>query len=114
MNRYKLSRAGVDVEQGLSRLENDKEFYESLLKKFCTDTRYEQLKDALEQEKCQEAFRYAHPLKGIAGNLSMTRLYDATVPLVEELRQGNLRNAQALFPEVQAAYEALMIVLQNL
>lgn len=114
MNRYKLSKAGVDVEQGLNRVGYSKEFYESLLKKFCEDDYYEQLKSALKQEECQEAFRYAHTLKGISGNLSMTRLYNAIAPLVEELRKGNLANAQALFPEVEAAYEVLMDVLKNM
>ena len=28
MNRYKLTKAGVDVNQGLKRLDNNKEFYE--------------------------------------------------------------------------------------
>ena len=35
MNRYKLTKAGVDVNEGLKRLDNDKDFYEELLEKFC-------------------------------------------------------------------------------
>lgn len=57
MNRYKLSKAGVDVNQGLKRLNNDKEFYESLLQKFCEDTHYEDLKAALEQGDTDAAFQ---------------------------------------------------------
>lgn len=113
MNRYKLSKAGVDVNQGLKRLNNDKEFYESLLQKFCEDTHYEDLKAALEQGDTDAAFRASHALKGAAGNLSFVRLYSLLAPMVEELRHHNLESAKNAFPEVTAAYESLMEVLKN-
>lgn len=113
MNRYKLSVAGVDVNQGLKRLNNDKEFYEELLQKFCEDVHYQQLLKALEQGDAKEAFQHGHALKGMAGNLSMVRLYDALVPLVEELRNGNPEKAKKLLQEVKDAYEVLMGALQS-
>ena len=105
MNRYKLSKAGVDLRQGLERLGNNKEFYESMLKKFCSDLNFAQLRSALKQGKAEDAFLHAHALKGIAGNLSVVRLYDALVPLVEELRKGEMKNAPELFETVETAYE---------
>lgn len=113
MNRYKLSRAGVDVNQGLKRLNNSSEFYESLLMKFCDDTRYEQLKNAMDQGDMQQAFQHAHALKGAAGNLSLVRLYNALAPVVEELRRGNLEAAREYFKEVSEAYDVLMGVLKQ-
>lgn len=113
MNRYKLSRAGVDVNQGLKRLNNDKEFYESLLQKFCEDTHYDDLKNALEQGDTDTAFQAAHALKGAAGNLSCTRLYSLLTPMVEELRHHDLESAKNAFPEITASYETLMEVLKS-
>ena len=113
MNRYKLSKAGVDVNQGLKRLNNDKEFYESLLEKFCKDTHYAELQAAFEQGDTEGAFQAAHALKGAAGNLSFVRLYSVLAPMVEELRHHDLESAKKALPEVTAAYEALMEVLKS-
>lgn len=113
MNRYKLSRAGVDVKQGLKRLDNDSAFYEILLKKFCDSPQYEQLKNAMDQGDTQQAFQHAHTLKGASGNLSLVRIYDALTPMVEELRKGNLEMAQKYFEEVSEAYDVLMKVLKE-
>lgn len=41
-----------------------------------------------------------------AGNLSMTRLYTALVPLVDALRKNDLQQAQQLLPAVEEAYTA--------
>ena len=106
MNRYKLTKAGVDVNQGLKRLDNNKEFYEELLVKFCEDTHFEKMVCAMNEEEVQEAFQCAHAVKGAAGNLSMTRLYTELVPLVDALRKNDLQHARQLLPAVQEAYTA--------
>lgn len=108
MNRYKLTKAGVDVNEGLKRLDNDKDFYEELLEKFCNDSHYAELKRAMEHEDAETAFKEAHALKGMAGNLSCTRMYHALAPFVEKLRRHELEGAIALFPAVSEAYSAVM------
>lgn len=113
MNRYKLSRAGVDVNQGLKRLNNNSEFYEQLLGKFCNDTHYGQLKNAMDQGDVQQAFQHAHAMKGATGNLSLVRLYNALIPVVEDLRNGDLETAKKHFEEVSEAYDVLMEVLKQ-
>lgn len=112
MNRYKLFKAGVDVNKALKRLNNDKELYEELLERFCKSTYYAQMEYAIGQGETQQAFQAAHALKGAAGNLSCTRLYDSLLPCVEELRKGNLENAREKFPEVKESYRVLMEALQ--
>ena len=107
MNRYKLFKAGVNTEQGIQRLDGDKELYESLLTRFCSSSYYSQLCRALHEEKAKEAFENAHSMKGVAGNLSCVRLYEALIPLVEELRKGSLVHAGELFEPVKEAYELL-------
>lgn len=108
MNRYKLTKAGVDVNEGLKRLDNDKDFYEELLEKFCNDSHYAELKKAMERKDTELAFKEAHALKGMAGNLSCTRLYSAMVPFVDQLRNHELEGASSMFPEVSEAYCAVM------
>ncbi len=113
MNRYKLSRAGVDVNQGLKRLDNDKELYEMLMQKYWEVAHYEALKKAMEQGDMRQAFQQAHALKGMAGNLSFERLHTALIPMVEELRSGSMEKAQELFGEVTEAYDVLIGVLRG-
>lgn len=106
MNRYKLTKAGVDVNKGLKRLDNNKEFYEELLVKFCEDTHFEKMVSAMNAGDAQEAFQCAHAVKGAAGNLSMTCLYTELVPLVDALRKNDLQQARQLLPAVEEAYTA--------
>ena len=107
MNRYKLSKAGVNTEEGIQRLNGDKDLYESLLRRFCSSSYYEVLCKAVDEKKAKEAFESAHGMKGVAGNLGCTRLYKALLPLVEELRRESLDQAQELLAPVKEAYELL-------
>lgn len=111
MNRYRLFKAGVDVNQGLKRMDDDIEFYEKMLKKFREDDYCRRLQDALGKSDADKAFQYAHALKGAAGNLSLVRISEAVVPLVEELRKGDAKMAEQYLPEVKTAYDALMEAL---
>lgn len=43
---------------------------------------------AIKQKDYGKAFQCAHTLKGIAGKLSMDKLYECTILLVEALRGG--------------------------
>lgn len=108
MNRYKLTKAGVDVNEGLKRLDNDKDFYEELLEKFCSDSHFAELKKAMEAEDSELAFKAAHALKGMAGNLSCIKLYHVLVPFVEKLRNHELEGALSIFPDVSEAYTAVL------
>ena len=108
MNRYRLFKAGVDVNQGLKRMDNDIEFYEKMLKRFREDDYCRLLENALGHNDIEKAFQYAHAFKGAAGNLSLVRLNDALVPLVEELRKGDRETAEQYLPEVKTAYYALI------
>ena len=111
MNRYKLVKVGVDVNQALICLYNDKEFYEEMLDKFRKDTQYSLMLQAFEAGDASLAFQHAHSLKGIAGNLSFVKLYSGLEVLVEELRHGDLNRAGETLPEVRKAYEDIMEAL---
>lgn len=108
MNRYKLFQAGVDVNEALERLGGDKALYEDLLAHFKEGHRLENLLKAMDNQDAAEAFQVAHALKGTAGNLSFTRLFEALYPVVEALRNGDLELAKASFPEVEVAYQVVV------
>lgn len=112
MNRYLLVKSGIDFNQGLRRFSNNKEMYEGCLQKFLQDPNFDGLAAALEQKDADAAFRFAHSLKGVAGNLSLQKLYLAVTPLVEELRVGHLEQAAALFEPVRENYAQVISALQ--
>ena len=111
MNRYRLSKAGISVKEGIERFNDNLEVYEKCLYEFPEDDHYNQLLTALEEDDAQSAFAAAHALKGVAGNLSLTRLYADIVPLVEVLRAGTVNGADALFEPVTIDYKEVIEAL---
>lgn len=108
MNRDYLISLGIDYDDGLKRFVGNKDLYEKFLLSFKDDTSYSDLIKALKKENASDAFQAAHTLKGLAGNLSMTSLYQAVSTLVEELRAGNLSNVENSLPPVTEEYEKLV------
>lgn len=111
MNRYKLSKAGIRVSEGIARLGGDAEAYGLFLEKFPKDTSFQSLCDAVERRDAKAAFAAAHALKGEVGNLSMVRLYDDLAPLVEELRVGSLERADELLSTVRRDYSDVVAAI---
>lgn len=112
MNRYKLSKAGISANEGIARFGGNAEAYETLLNKFPADHNFPELCAAVERRDAEAAFAYAHALKGVIGNLSMKRLYDDLLPLVEELRSGRLENADGLLQAVKRDYDEAVAALR--
>jgi len=99
---------GIDHRQGVERFVGSTQLYEKFLKEFLNDPTYGQLDAAMAAGDVQAAFMAGHTLKGVAGNLSLNRLYDLLVVLVDALRgQGDMAKARELYPPVQAEYESV-------
>lgn len=112
MNRYKLSKAGIHVNEGVQRFGGDVEYYEGLLQKFLQDKHYSLLCEAVAQKNAEAAFQAAHALKGEAGNLSLAKFYDDLFPFVEELRIGSLEHAEEYMKQVSQDYEDIREAMQ--
>lgn len=111
MNRYKLSKAGINANEGIARLGGDIQIYEYLLNKFPSDPNYSGMCDAIEKQNVKDAFACAHALKGVVGNLSMSRLYNDLIPLVEELRGSRLEKTSELLCAVKRDYEDVIAAI---
>ncbi|MSS64244.1 Hpt domain-containing protein [Velocimicrobium porci] len=85
----KLQNMGIDVESTLKRFMQREDLYIRFLHKFIQDQNFAGLKNSLEVREYEEAFKYAHTLKGVAGNLGLTPLYEEVNMLVEKLRCGD-------------------------
>ena len=83
----KLNQFGANTKEGLDRCMNNEAFYLRLVDKAINDDSFIKLKDELENKNYDEAFKIAHSLKGVLGNLSLTPLYDLAVEITENLRK---------------------------
>ena len=97
---------GGDYEDAIGRMMKD----ERIVKfsgMFLRDASFTGLKQAMQEEDFDAAFRMAHTLKGVCQNLSFTALYEPTREITEALRESSrdIELAKRLFPEVEAEYE---------
>lgn len=85
-----LEKQGFDVDGTMKRFLNNEGLYMRCLKKFLDDPSYEKLKEAYEEGNCNEAFKWAHTMKGFISNLGINNLYSLLIPMVEKLRVQNM------------------------
>ena len=104
LDRAALESAGIDVEDALARLMGSEALLERLLGKFLDDASFAALEAAIDAHDVQAAIDASHTLKGVAGNLSLTRVYDASARMCDLFRAGNWDDACALMPMLADAY----------
>ena len=113
-DRYdRLTAAGIQVEEAPGRFMNNEMLFNRFLEKFADDANYSLLKTAMAEGDAKGAFEAAHTLKGVAGNLSLERLYRAVEKQTEFLRDGRMDQASAVMPEVDAAYAEVTAALKK-
>lgn len=95
----------IDYDEGLGRFSGKAEPYRKYLRKFLAAPELAALRDAMAQRRYDDAFAYAHTLKGNAGNLSLTAVYARASELTEALREGaDIPMAQRLLPVLEQTY----------
>ena len=81
-----LKEYGANVEEGLSRCMGNEALYLKLVATIPSEASFANLKDGIDSKNLDAAFESAHALKGVAGNLSLTPLYEPLVSITELLR----------------------------
>ena len=88
---------------------------EAMIKKFAIsfikDPSFADLKDALQKNDGERAFRAAHTLKGVCLNLGFSGLYQVSSDLTEKLRDHCTDGANELFKKVEEKYQSVISVL---
>ena len=87
MTVEQLRALGCNTSEGLQRCMNNESFYLMLVNKFISTTDLSKLENALRENDLETAFKEAHSLKGVVGNLSLTPLFNVLVEMVEPLRE---------------------------
>ncbi|MGM9590921.1 MAG: Hpt domain-containing protein [Faecousia sp.] len=108
----KLDGDFAQVEKRLSSENIVKRF----ITKFLDDGSFSQLCIALEEGNRHKAFHAAHTLKGVSGNLSLSRLYSSVSQLAELLRSEAEvipAGVYSLFEEVTQDYQLTVSAIRT-
>lgn len=84
--RMRLEGAGYDVSGALARFVNNEDLYVMFMKKFVGDENYAKIRPYVEAMDYDNAYKSAHALKGVAGNLGITDVFEVSVALLDVLR----------------------------
>ncbi len=105
MNDKELILAGMDVKSYLDRVMNNTALAKMLIGKFLQDQNMNQLRAAVAAQDWKAAEFACHALKGVTGNLSLTRLFALTHEQLCLFRAGAKEEAAAMLAEIDEAYE---------
>ena len=103
-NRKMLLDAGIDFDGIAARIPLKEDFLLRMLGKYPKETCFADLEKAMEAKDYEDAFRHAHNLKGVTGNLEMTVLHQVTTDLVEKLRAHNYEGVDEEFAQIKEAH----------
>ena len=107
MNREILMSVGIDYDEAIGRFAGATELFEKFLKEMAIMKVIEPLQKALTDGNVDEAFAVAHTLKGNFGNMSAKPLFNIITPLVDELKKGNMTEAQKLYINLEKEYDII-------
>lgn len=86
----------LDIDRGLQLVQNSSRLYQRIFERFLSGQRHvvEAINKAVAANKPEEAVRIAHTLKGLAGNLSSTKLAELARQLELHLSEGSPYQAE--------------------
>jgi HPt (histidine-containing phosphotransfer) domain-containing protein len=78
----------IDIESGLRRVAGSAKIYAKILNSFLATEEFDKLATNLDAGDIETAAATVHGIKGMSGNLSLTKLYNETVSFEVKLKQG--------------------------
>ena len=84
----------VDIDSGLRRVAGSAKIYVKILNSFLASEELDKLTANLAAGDIEAAAATAHGIKGMSGNLSLTKLYNETVTFEANLKRGAYEPAE--------------------
>jgi HPt (histidine-containing phosphotransfer) domain-containing protein len=78
----------IDIESGLRRVAGSAKIYAKILNSFLVTEEFDKLATNLAAGDIEASAATVHGIKGMSGNLSLTKLYNETVSFEVKLKQG--------------------------
>lgn len=102
--RKRLTETGIDLDTTLERFCNNENMLLSFLRQFDQEESINVMRRTHTLQDTE--FRNAtHALKGLSGNLGMTRLYEITSQMMQEIRKEDACDKELLEQLYQRAYQ---------
>ncbi len=95
-----LRALGVDVDDGLKRLMGNEKLYTRLLGSFVKMIRDQEVTEDFDASDCTQTIEKVHSVKGTAGNLSLTPIFEAYNEMLNLLRTGKPEEAREVLRKV--------------
>lgn len=76
----------LDMETGLSRIRGNKKIYAKMLNLFLKSDEFAKFEESISLKDYQKASDVSHAIKGMTGNLSLTKLFDDSSKLMVQLK----------------------------
>lgn len=93
------------MEGAMNRFLQDEDFYLDCYKQVLDDEAFGKLKESLDAGNTEDAFHYAHTLKGVIANMGLTPMYDTVVEIVEPLRAGSMDGLMPIYEKLMQERE---------
>lgn len=107
----KLAPYGIDWADAEDRFDGNVDLYKRMALKYENDGHLVALEAAMDVKDYDEAYKQAHALKGVAGNLSFAKLFEIAAVISDALKEGE---PQAAAERMGALAEAHAKVLEGL
>ena len=108
-----LDDIGAETEDALDRFMDDEEMYLKYVLDFPEEPTMDKLVDAVANQDYEQAEKSVHALKGIVINLGFTPLADASMDMLEELRDENIDSALDAYEDVKTEYDRFCKVINE-
>jgi len=110
-----LRNLGCDIDDGLNRFLGNDSLYEKMLKKFPASILplSENIIFDIDNGNIKEAISNTHTIKGVAGNLSLTPLYESYTKIVTLLREEKFIDAKNIYLEILPTQEKILNLINE-
>ncbi|MBF0399000.1 MAG: response regulator [Desulfobacterales bacterium] len=107
--------SGIDIPAGIKRLGGNKKLFKKLLIEFYIEyaNTSQEIKNAIEQEDSNLAIRLAHTFKGVAGNLSATKLYHTTNELETIIKENQVEDYERILNSFESSLNEVIGALKQ-
>lgn len=103
-----LAKYGIDYADAMERMGGNADLYKKLAMKYLNDTNYAEFVAAMEMANYDEAYKAAHSLKGVSGNLSFDKLFNLVSTASGALYQGEYQAVEPLMPAIKEANDKVI------
>jgi len=108
-----LRTLGVNVDEGTERLMGNTSLYERMLVKFLGMMKKTPVTPDFDCNDYADVIELAHAVKGSAGNLSITPIYEAYAEVVSLLREGKPVQAKEVLENVIPVQEEILNCIEK-